>query len=379
MKTNGPYAMDVQHRLETDDDRPRYERPERPSVLKGHSMTLVVARTSGHRVAVMSDTQLTEHDVRLPIHKGVVKTYILPGGICVSFSNSPELAVTDFQKFATAYPQGADFASTSSFFEEASAKSGNDYLIAFARQAKLATIVDGQRMPSAAKTQWIGDRAAYERFREYEAKARKGFEAGRAMNAVLFADEIHKSPASDLYSAMRHVIADTHIPTVGGFAYVLSDRIDTFRQSVYCDTLFDWPTAESEDFVLQLIDQIDFGASGENQGFAIAQASPGYLNLNVAAFYWLSGRKVFVFSGYGTSPLMKCSVLNDVEPLQIPARLNVHFGQDLGWLAMVLSAAPSATETRSREPPIATGPSGVRLQLFCHVNTFPGAGGEVRA
>lgn len=76
-------------------------------------MTLVVARVSGRRVVVASDTQLTEHDVRLPIHKGVVKTYILPGGICVSFSNSPELAIADFQTFAMAYPEGTDFINTS--------------------------------------------------------------------------------------------------------------------------------------------------------------------------------------------------------------------------------------------------------------------------
>lgn len=334
-------------------------------------MTLVVARVSGRRVAVVSDTQLTEHDVRLPIHKGVVKTYMLPGGICVSFSNSPELAVTDFQKFATAYPEGANFGNTISFFEKASAKSGNDYLIAFARQVKLAKIVDGQRIPGAAKTQWIGDKAAYEQFREYEAKARKGFEAGRAVNAVLFADEIEKSPASDLYSTMRHVIADPQVATVGGFAYVLSDRLESFRQSVYCDMLFDWPAAESENFVLQLNNQIDFGASRENRGFAVAQASPGYLNLNVAAFYWLSGRKVFVFSGHGGSLLMKCSILKDVEPLQLTARLNAHFGQDFGWLIQVLSAAPSATETSFRDPPIAGGANGVGFQMLCHVNTFP--------
>jgi hypothetical protein len=322
-------------------------------------------------VAVASDTQLTEHDVRLPIHKGVVKTYILPGGICVSFANSPELAVMDFQRFATAYPQGANFGNAISFFEAASAKSGNDYLIAFARQAKLAKIVDGQRMPSTARTQWIGDNAAYQRFREYEAKARRGFEAGRAVNAVLFADEIAKSPASDLYSTMRHVIADPQITSVGGFAYVLSDRLVTFRQSVYCDMLFDWPAVESDDFVLQLSDQIDFGASGENRGFAVVQASPGYLNLNVAAFYWLSGRKLFVFLGHDGSSLMKCSVLNDVEPPQIAASLNAHFGQDLGWLVMVLSAAPSATATRVREPSIAAGTNGVGFQVLCHVNTFP--------
>ena len=334
-------------------------------------MTLVVARVSGHRVAVVSDTQVTEHDVRLRIDEGIVKTYMLPGGICVSFSNSPELAESDFQNFATAYSEGANFANTTSFFEKASAKSGNDYLIAFARQAKLVKIIDGQRMPSAAKTQWIGDKAAYERFREYEAKARKGFEAGRAVNAVLFADEIDKSPASDLYSTMRHVIADPQLTTVGGFAYVLSDRLEAFRQSVYCDMLFDWPAAESEDFVLQYKDQIDFGASGENWGFAVAQASPGYLNLNAAAFYWLSGRIMFVFSGHGGSLLMKCSVLKDVEPLQMTARLNAHFGEDFGWLVQVLSAAPSETMTKFRESPIAGGANGVGFQMLCHVNTFP--------
>ena len=244
-------------------------------------------------------------------------------------------------------------------------------MIAFARQAKIAKIVDGQRMPSAAMTQWIGDKAAYERFREYEAKARKGLETGRAVNAVLFADEINKSPASDLYSTMRHVIADTQLTTVGGFAYVLSDRLVTFRQSVYCDMLFDWPAVESGDFVLQLSDQIDFGASGENWGFAVAQASPGYLNLNVAAFYWLSGRKVFVFSADDGSPLMRCSVLNDVEPLQMTARLNAHFGQDFGWLVHVSSAAPTATGTRFRDPPIAGATNGVGLRMLCHLNTFP--------
>jgi hypothetical protein len=244
-------------------------------------------------------------------------------------------------------------------------------LLAFARQAKLAKIVNGQKMPSVSKTQWIGDKATYERFREYEAKTRKMIEAGRAINAVLFADEISKSPASDLYSTMRQVIGDPQLGSVGGFAYVVSDRMVTFRQSVYCDMPFDWPTAEPEDFGLRLSDQIDFRASGENRKFAVAQASSGYLDLNVAAFYWLSGRKVFVFSGDGSSPLMRCSVLKDVEPLRITEHLNAFFGHDLAWLVHVSSAAPSAAGSRYRAPPILSGPNGVGLQIFCHVNTFP--------
>lgn len=334
-------------------------------------MTLVVARVSGRRIAVVSDTQITKHDERLPIHESVLKTYMLPGGICVSFSNSPELATSDFKDFVAAYPEGAGFSDTIAFFEQASAKSGNDYLIAFARLAKLAKIVDGRRMPSAAKTQWIGDKAAYERFREYQAKARKGYEAGRAVYAVMFADEIDKSPASDLYSTIRHVIADPQVATVGGFAYVLSDRSEAFRQSVYCDMLFDWPAEKSEEFILQLNDPIDFGASGENQELAICQASPPYLNLNATVFYRLSGRKLFVYSIRDESQLMKCTVLHDVEPDQITARLNAHFGQDFGWLVQVFSAAPPATETSFREHPLPGKAQGVGFSLLCHLNTYP--------
>jgi hypothetical protein len=49
--------------------------------------------------------------------------------------------------------------------------------------------VNGKRIRGIA-TQWIGDKDAYERFREYEAKQRCSTESGRAINAALFADEL---------------------------------------------------------------------------------------------------------------------------------------------------------------------------------------------
>lgn len=334
-------------------------------------MTLVVGRVSGRRVAVASDTQLTEHNARLPIPQGVVKSCMLPGGICVSFSNSPELAMKDFTNFAQTFPQGTGFANVIAFFEGASAKSGNDYLIAFAQHARLVKVADGKRVRSESKTQWIGDASAYQRFREYESRKRGRAEAGRAVNAAMFVDEIDKSPASDLYSAMRNVLADREVPSVGGFVCVISDRVDGFRHSAYCDMLFDWPATASEDFQLQLNDQIDFGASGENQGFSVSQGSTSYLNLNATAFYVLTARKLFVFASTHHDALMRCCVLSEVGPLEIVPRLNAHFGEDLGWLIQVLSAAPSATSTQFREPLIEEGPSGARFQFLCHVNTFP--------
>ena len=114
-------------------------------------MTLVVGRTSGRRVAIVSDTQIVEHDIPLPIQDGILKSYMLPGGISVSFSNSPELAAKDLKKFILEYPNGASFETVVSFFETASAASGNEYLVAFAKTAKLIKIIDGKRIRSIAK------------------------------------------------------------------------------------------------------------------------------------------------------------------------------------------------------------------------------------
>lgn len=335
-------------------------------------MTLVVGRVLDRRVAVVSDTQITEHNVHLPIQSGVLKSCMLPGGICVSFSNSPELAGADFNNFFVNHPSGTGFAGVVSFFEQASARSGNEYLIAFAKTGSLVKIVDGKRVRTTAQTQWIGDEEAYERFREYESKKRKSVTSGRAVSTVFFADEISHSPASDLYSTMRQVLADPHITTVGGFAYVLSDRIEAFRQSVYCDMLFDWPEDRSEEFVLQLEDQIDFGASGENQNYAVAQFSPSYMNLNASAFYWLSGKKLFIFSYKGEEPVCNCSVINNVNPTEAREKLDEFFGRDFGWLLTIMSASACSTKTAFRSKPILTEPNGTQLSMFVHANTFPG-------
>src|ERR1019366_924151 len=102
------------------------------------------------------------------------------------------------------------------FFEQSSKSTGNDYLVAFANPARLVKIAHGERINSVSKTQWIGDQEAYSRFREYEARQHPRPEQGRAINAVLFADEMANSPASDLFSAMRNIAANRSIMTAGG-------------------------------------------------------------------------------------------------------------------------------------------------------------------
>lgn len=334
-------------------------------------MTLAVARIAGNRIAVAADTLVIEHGMPLPLSKGVIKSCLLPGDLSVTFCNSPELAARDLARFSKSHPQGASFAEAVSFFERSSVDTGNDYLLAFSGAPRIIKIADGRRVETAAKTLWIGDAQAHRRFREAEQKNAKRTTAGRAVNAVMFMDEINQSPASDLYSAMREVAADRSVPTVGGFISVVSNRDPGFRHSVYSDMLFNWPDGKSDDFVLNLNDQIDFGASGENSEYAIAQISTSYLGLNIVAFYLLKPRKAFLFSGQGNGLPTECRILNDVPPTEIATHLSESVGFDLQWLLTIMAAAPNRTASADRWPPRTEGPSGVGFGMLCHANTFP--------
>lgn len=333
-------------------------------------MTLAVARIVGNRIAVVADTLVTEHDLPLPYSKGVIKSCMLPGNICVTFSNSPELAARDFVRFSLTHPAGVNFSEVVAFFEQSSADTGNDYLLAFSKVPRIVKISEGRRLESVAKTLWVGDAQAFRRFREAEKDKGKGL-PGRAVTAVLFSDELQKSPASDLFSAMREVVADRKLSSVGGFISVISNRDPGFRHSVYSDMFYNWPEGKATDFILEMNDKIDFGASGENSDYAVAQISTGYLGLNIVAFYLLKLRKIFAFFGENNGLPIFCRVLSDVEPNDIARRLSETVGFDARWLLTVTAAAPGHTRSLERWPRRTEDPSGVGFPFLCHANTFP--------
>jgi hypothetical protein len=335
-------------------------------------MTLVVGRIVGPRVAIVADTMLTEHDKPLPFQSGVVKSCVRPGDLCVSFSNSPDTAERAFKVFAAKYPNGTGYAEVIGFFEQSSKATGNDYLVAFANPARLVKIAHGERINSVSKTQWIGDQEAYSRFREYEARQHPRHEEGRAINAVLFADEMANSPASDLFSAMRNIVANRSIMTVGGFVSVISNRDNGFRFSAYSDMLYDWPKDKPQDYSLMLTDQIAFTATDENASFAVAQVSPGFMNMNLVAFYFTKAKKLFFFYGKDNGLANQCHVFRDVPAMKIYETLNAFVRFDLKWLLMVTSplSASGQFDTSGIKTP------GNQFSFFCDANTFPKTLGE---
>jgi hypothetical protein len=330
-------------------------------------MTLVVARCENGRIAIAADTLVSEHDAPLAVTKGVVKSCCLPGYICVSFSGSPELARKAFTKFREAYPTGANFENTVKFFEEWSSSSNNDYLIAFGHGPRLVTIRDGHRTTGISKTHWIGDRAAYEKFREFEHRKRRRYEHERAVNAAIFADEMTGSPASDLHGIMRNVVQDADLSTVGGFVTVLSSRDIGFRYSVYSDVLLDWPKELVDGRELRLSDKFDLTASGENDRYSVSQISPGYYNLNIVAFYILKGKLLFVFYGLSNGIADQCLVIRGVEPSAIATTLNTNLGFEFAPLLLVMSAREGLSRTVQRTKP----DQGIAVSLYCEANTMP--------
>jgi hypothetical protein len=334
-------------------------------------VTLVVARIKNGRIAIVADTIITQSAKQLPFRQSCLKTWMFPGNLCVSFCNSPESAKVEFDRFLSERVQEGfsktegmrcSFDRTVKFFEESSRRTGNDYIVAFDNPARVLKIVEGARRPSLAHTVWIGDKDAYEAFREYEGNERPKAERGRALSNVLFADEIAESPASSLYSTFRNVISDRSVPEVGGFASVASNRGNGFRFSAYSDMLYDWPSPELKSYN----DPIDLSASGENLGYSVAQIAPNFVGVNALAYYYVRSRTLFLYFGNPHGLADRCQIINGVEPSKIKETLDKLFGMDLGWLALVTSSTPHGQPSiRSKQT------QGLALSIFVDANTFP--------
>ena len=332
-------------------------------------MTLVVARIVDQQISIVADTLITNLERPLPLAQGMVKSCMLPSGICVSYAGSPDLASKDIWRFSKLFPQNADFLETIKFFEQSSRVTGNEYIVAFAKNPKIVKITNGKRQIGSSKTLWIGDKNAYEIFRACESKLRPKTERNRAISAVLVADEPLGSPASDLYSIMRHVIKDSEIKSVGGFVSIVSNLGGNFRHPCMSDMLFDWPANEPPEFELNLNDRIAFGSSGENEEYSVSIFTTAYSNFTFIGFYFLSGRVAFVFHPTRTLMADNCTVIREVSPTELPTRLTEIFGRDYGWLVWI--AGPSPDKKSSERYFDLDSDAGNQFGFIMHCNTLP--------
>lgn len=329
-------------------------------------MTLIVARLSHGEISIASDTMLTEHERPLPRSRDVIKTRMLPGGICVSYSGSPELADLCFLDYAKEHGPDYGYDETIKFFELNSAKTNNDYIVCFSRFLKVVAIKDGSRVITAAKTVWIGDKVAYEAFRHYE----QGEDPllGRASPATIFADDEKQSTASQLYRAMRHVVEDVNCPHVGGFPCIVSSKPDGFRFAVFSDTLYDYPNGWPKAEPVKATDKVSLGVSGENVGYCYSQISTNMIGSNQVAFYYLRGGLLFAFDLDGPFNTSRCRVIKSIEPEKVVDQLFRFTDNSIKWLVFILSSQWSQPSSILRQDDFSD--NGIRLELAVHANTF---------
>ncbi len=338
-------------------------------------MTLVVGRTRGKRVSIVADTLVTQHDKRLGITEGLIKSCALSSGICVSFSGSPELAKKEIWQFHTLHPTNCAFADAVSYFMASSKRTKNEYLLAFSSTAKLIKIVDGQRVEGASNTQWIGDKSAYEAFRQYEGRARKRVEHGRAMTGLYIWNETEGSPSSELYSIMRQVVFGRAVESVGGLVSILSNHEGGFRTPVMSDVLYDWPVGIDHDEEIQYETPFSVSVSGENTEQSLNIFATGFMGLTIIGYYFLSGRTLLIFHPQTNLMADTCTVIRDVEPSDIVKKLKEKFETDWRWQMLIVRPEPGGHLQSVQNG--AGMPNGMQLGITCLCNTIanpPNAG-----
>ena len=337
-------------------------------------MTLIVGRTNGKHVTLVADTLITQNGAPLKLEQSIVKTCAFPFGICVGFSGSTEHAKDKLWRFSSDYKQEPDYGDVISYFEKASVNGHCDFLIAFANTAKLAKIVDGKKQHGLSQTQWIGDQAAYLVFREVEVRIRKRIEYARAVSNVFVWNEPDHSPTSDLYSTMRQVAMGRYSPFVGPLTTVMSSIDGNFRTPSITDALYDWPGSMAYDLPFDYNEKVALTVSGENKRQSTNIFGSAYSGINVVGFYFLAGKLALIFHPRDTLLADTLTVIRDVEPEQLPARITTQLGVDFGWQIVVASAESITSDELQKEPMTA---QGMAVAFRVHCNTFPPTGVKI--
>ena len=94
------------------------------------------------------------------------------------------------------------------------------------------------------------------------------------------------------------------------------------------------------------------------------------MNTNYVGFYVLRAKAAYIFHPSSTMLADTCTVIRNVEPVDLPRMLDEQFKLKLAWLITIASGSPTNETTIFREP-TARGDGGNRMGFFMHINTFP--------
>jgi hypothetical protein len=274
-------------------------------------MTLVIARQLAEEIIILADTRLTEHGAILPLERGVIKTCIVAANVAVSFANSPDLAARDIARFAVQHPNGSNYITTKSFFEQSSAKTGVDYILSFARPSKILVVSEGKSHQTT--TGWIGDREGFDRFRAYETRSRESPRSELPHLAAIDGTIVHKERFSNLLYHFEDVVGDRDLPSVGGFISICTNGGGKFGFRVSAGLYYD-----TNGQVAIGDDTVTLGASGENRTYEMSIATPEPPGATAVSYYFRVAQLGYAYTP-GSGPVAnECRIY--------ATSLKMHFG-----------------------------------------------------
>jgi hypothetical protein len=108
-------------------------------------------------------------------------------------------------------------------------------------------------------------------------------------------------------------------------------------------------------------------AANNERHFSVAQISPGFMNVNLVAFYLVRPKVLFLFYGRSFGLANRCHVFREVPAVEIAQTLNAFIQFDLNWLLLITSPQlpTGQIDTSSIENP------GAQFAFQCDANTFP--------
>lgn len=305
-------------------------------------MTLVVARKSGSVISVVSDTGVTEHDVRLPPERCIPKMAILTPDLAVAFAGNPQLAT----RAINAFPRSAapTYRSIISYFANAQSEAENLELLVLLNKPmpKIVRIRDGT--VNQCDVGWIGDKAGYEAFQRYKSRsgARPSVVSSLEVPQLV---SIHDSESQEknhtfqLLGALRYVLLDSNVPSVFGSGVALNNVDGHFQFRSYALVL------DEQRWSLTVTPQVTQREQSEraelrNYAFSCFVASSS-ANSQVVAFHFPEGSLTHLYSGPIGKVLEKAEVIPNMNIQQLQMMAKQRFGVEL-WGPMALRHPPSA-------------------------------------
>ena len=249
-------------------------------------MSLVVAQTIGAGPYIVSDTRVTDqHGRPLTTPKdGTLKAVVVSPDVAICFAGTVKTGTEAIRRFGKAISAGTNVDELLPLLAgETSTDDHVEFLVAKNQPGPSLIRIRHGKVEPGASTAWLGEHAAFERFQEERMRSSEG-------------PAIPATPGQrlkyDMETAMRAVIEDATIGTVGGFVAKIGRYQDSLAFNYHAEAAAYVGRAfrfEGELKVQQLIRPVDEG------GYSYCVVEPAHSGTPALGLIFLEANLAMAF------------------------------------------------------------------------------------